>query len=82
MNLSPVDFLEMRPCDWIAKKRGYFRKEEKQWEHTRLIVAALTGEKPTKIITLSTDKPKRSAAPAPDVAAILSKYQHHLNSEA
>jgi hypothetical protein len=78
MNLSPGDFLEMRPCDWIAKKRGYFRKEEKQWEHTRLIVAALTGEKPTKIITLSTDRKEvRHTTPA-DAQRILSKYQHHL----
>jgi hypothetical protein len=80
MNLLPVDFLEMRPCDWIAKKRGYFRKEEKQWEHTRLIVAALTGEKPTNIIKLSSDKPKQAQVQAPDVSGILSKYKHHLNT--
>jgi hypothetical protein len=80
MNLLPADFLEMRPCDWIAKKRGYYRKEEKQWEHTRLIVAALTGEKPTSIIKLSSDKPKKAQVQAPDVSGILSKYKHHLNS--
>jgi hypothetical protein len=78
MNLLPHDFLEMRPCDWIAKKRGYYRKQEKQWEHTRLVVAALTGEKPTKIIKLSSDTVEKAKAPAPDMAAILEKYKDRL----
>jgi hypothetical protein len=81
MALLPEQFLEMRPCDWIARKRGYYRKEEKQWEHTRLIVAALTGEKPTKIIRLSSDIPKKgSTTTKSDAQRILEKYKTHLQS--
>jgi hypothetical protein len=83
MGLLPVDFLEMTPRDWIARKRGHFRKEEKRWEHTRLIVAALTGEKATSIIKLSSDIPDAaSITTAEDVARILEKdrqRQERLN---
>lgn len=79
MGLLPEQFLEMRPCDWIARKRGYFRKEEKHWVHTRLIVAALTGEKPTNIIHLALDdqvQVETVADPEAERSRILEKYKH------
>lgn len=74
--MLPADFLEMRPCDWHAKKRGFFRKEEKAWEHTRLIVAALTGEKPQKIIQLSTDRKEVQHTTQEDARRILDRYKN------
>jgi hypothetical protein len=80
MGLLPDVFLELRPCDWHAMKRGFLRREEKQWEHTRLIVAALTGEKPEKIIKLSSDRPRQvQRTTEADKQRILDKYRHRLN---
>jgi hypothetical protein len=79
MGLLPEQFLEMRPCDWHARKRGHYRKEEKQWAQTRLIISALTGEAATKIIKLSFDEEKEIPKIADPEAAkrrILEKYKH------
>lgn len=84
MGLSPYDFLEMTPQHWKAKKRGFFLAEEKQWAHTRLIVAALTGQKPTQIIRLSFDKTESSVTTQEDAERILKKFeerQKQLNGQ-
>ncbi|WP_144266321.1 hypothetical protein [Pontibacter ummariensis] len=75
MGLLPDTFLEMRPCDWQARKRGFFRAEERQWAHTRLIVAALTGQKPTSIIKLSFDRVESSITTKEDADRILKQWE-------
>jgi len=80
MGLLPEQFLEMRPCDWHARVKGYHRREEKQWEHTRLIVSTLTGQSPSSIIKLSSDKEHIIKAPSKqEQEDILKMWQHTLN---
>ena len=53
-----IGFLTFREVDWIMQRE----KAEKihDWQQTRLIVAALTGQKPEKILPLPGDpKPKK-----------------------
>jgi hypothetical protein len=82
MGLLPEQFLEMRPCDWHARKRGFFRKEEKQWNHTRHIMAALGGAKPKEIIKLSFDEEKIETVVDVDAARkrILERYKHLITT--
>ena len=35
--------------------RGYWLRQEREWERTRLIISALTGKSPVDIIHLSSD---------------------------
>lgn len=84
MGLLPEQFLEMRRCDWFSRKRGHYRAEEKQWAHTRLIVAALTGQKPTKVMPLSFDQAESSVTTKEDAERILRNFnerQKQLNGQ-
>lgn len=71
------DFYSWYEINLIMERATY--QEEMRWNHTRHIMAALTGEKPGKIIKLSFDTAEQAKAPDKDEQArILEKYKHHL----
>jgi hypothetical protein len=54
-------------------------QEEMRWNHTRHLMAAITGQKPKNIIALSFDKPDAiTITSQEDKQRILNKYKPHL----
>jgi hypothetical protein len=55
LNLTTREFRNLLYKEYFWKVRGYWMRQEREWERTRLIVAALTGKSPIEIIRLSCD---------------------------
>jgi hypothetical protein len=59
--------------DMLGQRHHY--QEETQWNHTRSIIAALTGEKPANIMPLSFDKKEQVTTTQADIERIRGKYK-------
>lgn len=51
----PKEFYSLKYNEYFWKAQGYWLRQEREWERARLIVSALTGEAPIRIIRLSCD---------------------------
>lgn len=61
--MPPGDAYEATPARFFFELNGYQERNQRQWEHTRLIVGALTGKNPKEIIKLKFDAPTVKVAP-------------------
>jgi len=55
---------ELWRMSWLAldaRCRAADRANWQQWEHTRLLVAAWTGQRPAQVLALPTDRPPNGA---------------------
>ena len=72
------DFYSWYELHLLAEQTRH--QQEREWNHTRHIMAALGGAKPQAIISLPTiDKPRQGETATPqDAQRILEKYKHRL----
>lgn len=74
--MTPAEFWDSSWYELNLRSKHYHLQQEKEWNHTRHILAALTGERPSKIMPLSFDKKSTPAPTAEDQQRIIAKYQN------
>ena len=55
LGLTPRLFYSLSVNEYFWMARGYWLRQEREWERARLIISALTGKSPIDIIRLSSD---------------------------
>ena len=55
MGLLPKVFYSLSYNEYFLMVRGYWLRQEREWERARLIISALSGKNPVDIIRLSSD---------------------------
>lgn len=59
VGLCVTEFEDLEYCELVWKLTGYWRRQEREWERTRLIIAAWTGQAPKDVVHLSIDDENR-----------------------
>jgi len=55
LHLAPDVFWNLQPWQLFAMLKGYYDQRIEQWQHTRLILASMTGKDPRFLIPLPGD---------------------------